>query len=137
MVVGNIVAGKLADRYSLTLVPAVIATLIVVVMSAIYFLAPYKLPSLALAFIAAGLLFGIGGPLQFLITRYSKGGEMLGGAGIQIAFNVSNAMAAALGGLAIRAGFGLASPALVGVPFAVIGAVALYRLNHLARKDAA
>lgn len=137
MVVGNIVAGKLADRYSLTLVPAVIATLIVVVMSAIYFLAPYKLPSLALAFIAAGLLFGIGGPLQFLITRYSKGGEMLGGAGIQIAFNVSNAMAAALGGLAIRAGFGLASPALVGVPFAVIGAVALYRLNHLARKDTA
>lgn len=135
MVVGNIVAGKLADRYSLILVPAVIATLIVVIMPAIYFLASYRIPSLTLAFMAAAMLFGLGGPLQYLITRYSKGGEMLGGAGIQIAFNVSNAMAAALGGMAIHNGWGLASPALVGVPFAAIGAAALYYLDYLAKKD--
>lgn len=137
MVCGNIVSGKLADRYSLILVPAFIATLIIIVMPAIYFLAPYKIPSLSLSFVAAALLFGLGGPLQFLITRYSLGGEMLGGAGIQIAFNVSNAMAAALGGTAIRLGWGLASPALVGVPFAIVGASALYYLNFLAKKDAA
>lgn len=135
MVVGNIIAGKLADRYSLILVPAVIATLIVVIMPAIYFLAPFKIPSLILAFLAAAMLFGLGGPLQYLITRYSKGGQMLGGAGIQIAFNVSNAMAAALGGMAIHNGWGLASPALVGVPFAAIGAAALYYLEYLANKD--
>lgn len=137
MVCGNIVSGKLADRYSLIFVPAFIATLIIIVMPAIYFLAPYKIPSLSLSFVAAALLFGLGGPLQFLITRYSPGGEMLGGAGIQIAFNVSNAMAAALGGTAIRLGWGLASPALVGVPFAIVGASALYYLNFLAKKDAA
>ena len=128
MVVGNYCSGKLADRYSSSLVPAVIALLIVVVMPMIYFLAPFKIPSLLLAFIAAALLFGLGGPLQYLIVGYAKGGEMLGGAGIQIAFNVSNAMAAAIGGFAIRQGFGLASPALVGTPFAILGTIALFTL---------
>ena len=80
-------------------------------------------------FIATAGLFGIGGPLQYIIVRFAKGGEMLGGAGIQIAFNVSNAMSAALGGLAIQHGFGLASPALVGIPFAAVGAVMLFALS--------
>ena len=41
-------------------------------------------------------------------------------------------MSAALGGLAIHEGFGLASPALIGVPFAAVGAVMLFILyrNH-------
>ena len=53
---------------------------------------------------------------------------MLGGAGIQIAFNVSNALSASLGGLVIHQGLGYASPALVGVPFALIGSIALFLL---------
>ena len=131
MVFGNYIAGRLADRYSASLVTAIIATLIIVVMPLIYFCSPYKLPSLALTFLAPALLFGLGGPLQYLIVRYAKGGEMLGGAGIQIAFNVSNAMAAAIGGAVIHHGFGLASPALAGVPLAVISAVALFMLYHM------
>lgn len=128
MVLGNYSAGRLSDRYTVSLVTAIIALLIIMVMPMVYLLAPYKIPSLVLAFLAAGLLFAIGGPLQYLIVRYAKGGEMLGGAGIQIAFNVSNAMAAALGGTVIRHGFGLASPALAGVPCALVGAVALFTL---------
>lgn len=133
MVFGNYIAGRLADRHSASLVTAIIATLIIVVMPLIYFCSPYKLPSLALTFLAPALLFGLGGPLQYLIVRYAKGGEMLGGAGIQIAFNVSNAMAAAIGGAVIHHGFGLASPALAGVPLAVISAVALFMLYHMER----
>ena len=87
-----------------------------------------KVPTLILTFLATAGLFGIGGPLQYLIVRFAKGGEMLGGAGIQIAFNVSNAMSAVIGGLAIHHGLGLASPALVGIPFALIGATALFIL---------
>lgn len=128
MVLGNYCAGRLSDCYSASLVTAVIAMLIIVLMPMIYLFATYKIPSLILAFIATGLLFGLGGPLQYLIVRYAKGGEMLGGAGIQIAFNVSNASAAALGGAVIRLGFGLASPALAGVPCAIIGAIALFTL---------
>lgn len=133
MVFGNYIAGRLADRHSASLVTAIIATLIIVVMPLIYFCSPYKLPSLALTFLAPALLFGLGGPLQYLIVRYAKGGEMLGGAGIQIAFNVSNAMAAAIGGAVIHHGFGLASPALAGVPLAVISAVALFMLYQMER----
>jgi DHA1 family arabinose polymer transporter-like MFS transporter len=130
MVFGNIVSGKMADRYAPAKVSMVIAAFIVVVMPLIWLLSPYRLPSLILAFIAPGLLFGLGGPPQFLIVGYSRGGEMLGGAGIQIAFNVSNAVAAAIGGSIIRHGFGYASPAIAGVPCAIIAVVAfliLYR----------
>ncbi|MBD5297859.1 MAG: MFS transporter [Bacteroides sp.] len=125
MVVGNALAGKLSDRYSAALVTAAIAGLLVVIMPAIFFCASLKVPSVAFAFLAPACLFGIGGPLQYLIVRYARGGEMLGGAGIQIAFNVSNAVSASLGGAVIAAGFGYASPALLGVPFALIGCIAL------------
>ena len=128
MVVGNGVAGKLSDRYPASLVTAIIAASLIVIMPLLYLWSGYKLPSVLFAFIAPACLFGVGGPLQYLIVRYAKGGEMLGGAGIQIAFNVSNAISASLGGLAINQGFGYASPALVGVPFAIVGSAALFIL---------
>lgn len=137
MVTGNAIAGKLADRYGVARVCGSLAAAMVVVMPALYFCAPMKVPSLVLMFVATGALFGIGGPLQYLIVRFAKGGEMLGGAGIQIAFNVSNAVSAALGGVAIHHGLGLASPALVGVPFAVIGATALFILGRKYRMQGA
>ena len=131
MVVGNIAAGKIADKCGAARTSAWIAVLIIVIMPAIYFFSACKLPSLMLMFVATACLFGIGGPLQYLIVHYAKGGEMLGGAGIQIAFNVSNAVAAAIGGAAIHHGLGLASPAIVGIPGAFIAAAALF---FLARK---
>lgn len=130
MVAGNALAGKMADRYSVSVVCGTLAASMIVVMPLIYLCAPMKLPSLLLMFIATASLFGIGGPLQYLIVKFARGGEMLGGAGIQIAFNVSNAVSAALGGIAIHHGTGLASPALVGVPFALIGAVSLFILHR-------
>ena len=128
MVVGNSVTGKLSDRYSASLVTAIVAGSLVIIMPALYLCAGYKIPSVIFAFIAPACLFGVGGPLQYLIVRYARGGEMLGGAGIQIAFNVSNALSASLGGLVIHQGLGYASPALVGVPFALIGSIALFLL---------
>lgn len=134
MVAGNAIAGKLSDKYKASLVTAILALILTFIMPAIYFLAPDKIPSLILMFIATAGLFGIGGPLQYLIVKYAKGGEMLGGAGIQIAFNVSNAVSASLGGVAIHLGFGLASPALAGIPFAVIGSIALFILYFSVEK---
>ena len=130
MVFGNLFAGRLADRHSPALVTGIFAAIVVILMPLIYLFATDKIPSLVFSFIAPALLFGIGGPLQYIIVRFAKGGEMLGGAGIQIAFNVSNAMAAILGGMAIHHGIGLASPALVGIPCAVIGATSLFILYH-------
>lgn len=128
MVFGNAMAGKLADKYRTSVVTGTLAASMIIVLPALYFCASMKVPTLILTFLATAGLFGIGGPLQYLIVRFAKGGEMLGGAGIQIAFNVSNAMSAVIGGLAIHHGLGLASPALVGIPFALIGATSLFIL---------
>lgn len=130
MVAGNAVAGRLADRHSVSVVCGLLAAAMAIVMPAIYLLDAFKIPSLLLAFMASFGLFGIGGPLQYLIVRFAKGGEMLGGAGIQIAFNVSNAVSAWIGGAAIGAGWGLSSPALVGVPFALAGTTFLWLLHR-------
>lgn len=134
MVIGNVLAGRLADRYPAALVTGVIAASLILIMPALYYCTPFKAPSVLFAFIAPACLFGIGGPLQYLIVRYARGGEMLGGAGIQIAFNVSNAVSASVGGLVIHAGLGLASPALIGMPFAIIGAAALFTLYRRQQK---
>lgn len=128
MVFGNAMAGKLADKYRTSVVTGTLAASMIIVLPALYLCASMKVPTLILTFLATAGLFGIGGPLQYLIVRFAKGGEMLGGAGIQIAFNVSNAMSAVIGGLAIHHGLGLASPALVGIPFALIGATSLFIL---------
>lgn len=130
MVVGNLVSGKLADKYGAAKVCGFAALTVMFVMMAIYFTAPCKSVSLLFAFVAPALLFAIGGPLQYAIVRFAKGGEMLGGAGIQIAFNVSNACAAMLGGAVIKMGFGMASPAMAGAPLAAIGAFMLYVLHR-------
>ena len=130
MVFGNFIAGKLSDRYGASLVTGWLAAGLVIVMPALYLCSAMKVPSLVLMFVATAGLFGIGGPLQYLIVRFAKGGEMLGGAGIQIAFNVSNAVSALMGSIAICHGLGLTSPALIGVPFAIIGAVMLFTLRH-------
>lgn len=46
-------------------------------------------------------------------------GEMLGGACVQMAFNLGNAIGAYIGGLALSGGYRY--PALAGVPFALMG----------------
>lgn len=130
MVTGNALAGKMADRIGETRVSGYIALALIFIMPAIYLCTGLKLASIVLMFLATAGLFGIGGPLQYLIVRYAKGGEMLGGAGIQIAFNVSNALSASLGAILIHHGYSCASPALLGVPFAAIAATALFFLTR-------
>ncbi len=90
-----------------------------------------------LAFVASACLFGVGGPPQYLIVGFSKGGEMLGAAGIQIAFNVSNATSAAIGGLVINRGYGVESTALTGIPFALTGMVCFLLLYRKFRTQGA
>ena len=128
MFFGNFLAGYMADRHHPALVSGMLTAAVVVIMPGLYLLAGYEVPSVILMFCATACLFGIGGPAQYMIVKFSKGGEMLGGAGIQIAFNVANAVAALIGGFAIRSGGGFQSPALLGLPLAAIGATAFFVL---------
>ena len=130
MVAGNLLGGRLADRFKAGMVAAVVQSCMVATLLLIFFFSSVPWLSVVLMVIGTAGLFGVGSPLQYLIIRFSKGGEMLGAASIQIAFNVGNAFAAWLGGLVLYAGYDYRYPALIGIPFALTGAGLLFVLHY-------
>lgn len=55
-------------------------------------------------------LFAVSSPQQLLLLRHSEGGELLGAASVQVAFNLGNAIGAYCGGLPLEAGLGYEYP---------------------------
>ena len=121
MVVGNLVSGRLSDRYTPGKVGTVVQGMICILLLMIFFLSPNPWCSAILMALCTAGLFAVSSPEQVLIIRGAPGGEMLGGACVQIAFNLGNAIGAYVGGLALSGGYRY--PALAGVPFALVGFV--------------
>ena len=119
MVVGNLVSGRLSDRYTPGKVGTTVQAMICIVLLLIFFLSPYPWLSALLMCLCTAGLFAVSSPEQVLIIRVAKGGEMLGAACVQVAFNLGNAIGAYVGGLAISGGYRY--PALAGGPFAMVG----------------
>lgn len=119
MVVGNLVSGRMSDRYTPGKVGTVVQAMICVVLLLIFFLSPNPWCAAILMTLCTAGLFAVSSPEQVLIIRVAPGGEMLGGACVQIAFNLGNAIGAYVGGLAVSGGYRY--PALFGVPFALAG----------------
>ena len=119
MVVGNLVSGGRSDQYTPGKVGTTVQAMICVVLLLIFFLSPYPWLSALLMCLCTAGLFAVSSPEQVLIIRVAKGGEMLGAACVQVAFNLGNAIGAYVGGLAISGGYRY--PALAGVPFAMVG----------------
>lgn len=121
MVVGNLVSGRLSDRYTPGKVGTVVQGMICIVLLLIFFLSPHPWFSALLMALCTAGLFAVSSPEQVLIIRVAPGGELLGGACVQMAFNLGNAIGAYVGGLALAGGYRY--PALAGVPFALTGFV--------------
>ena len=119
MVMGNLISGRLSDRYTPGKVGTAAHALICLMLLLIFFLSPYKWAAALLMCLCTAGLFAVSSPEQILIIRVAKGGEMLGAACVQVAFNLGNAIGAYAGGLAVSSGYRY--PALTGVPFALIG----------------
>ena len=119
MVVGNLISGRLSDRYTPGKIGTAAQALICIMLLLIFFLSPYKWAAALLMCLCTAGLFAVSSPEQILIIRVSKGGEMLGAACVQVAFNLGNAIGAYAGGLAVSGGYRY--PSLAGVPFALIG----------------
>lgn len=128
MFAGNLIAGRFADHYKPSAVAATVEGLGIPVMVLFYFLCPYKPAAVVLMMLGTAILFGSGSPLQSSIVGYSRGGEMLGAACIQIAYNAGNAIAAWIGGTVIARGYGYTAPAIAGLPLILIGTTLLYVL---------
>lgn len=128
MFAGNLIAGRLSDKFKPSAVAAWVQTSGIVILILFYLLAGIQLAAVMLMMLGTAVLFGSGSPLQSSIVGYSRGGEMLGAAGIQIAYNAGNAIAAWIGGRVIAAGYGYTSPSLVGIPLIAIGCILLFTL---------
>lgn len=124
MVMGNLISGRLSDKYTPAKVGTTAQALICLMLLSLFFLSPYKWAAALLMCLCTAGLFAVSSPEQVLIIRVAKGGEMLGAASVQVAFNLGNAIGAYAGGLAVSCGYRY--PALTGVPFALIGFVLFF-----------
>ena len=125
MVVGNLAGGRLSDRFSPGRVAAFAQGMICVALLFIFFFAHISWLAVGLMCLCTAGLFAVSSPQQVLLIRYSKGGEMLGAASVQVAFNLGNAIGAYVGGLPLQAGMSYSYPARVGAPFAFVGCLLL------------
>ncbi len=128
MFAGNSIVGAISSRFKPASLAASVELIGIPVMLLFYFFAYNQPSAIILMMLGTAILFGSGSPLQSSIVGYSKGGEMLGAASIQIAYNAGNAIAAWLGGLVINAGYGYASPSVVGLPLIALGSALLFYL---------
>ena len=124
MVAGNLISGRLSDRYTPGRVAMTVQGALCAILLLIFLLSSNPWCSALLMTLCTAGLFAVSSPEQVLIIRVAPAGEMLGGAAVQMAFNLGNAVGAYAGGLAVGAGYQYT--ALLGVPFALCGFVLCY-----------
>lgn len=123
MVLGNVVGGVLSDRFTSGRVIVGMQLLMVVSLLSLFSGCTQPVVAVAGMFLATMALFAVSSPQQTLIVRCAPGGELLGGACIQVAFNLGNALGAQVGAIPLRFGRGYEYPALVGVLLTALGVV--------------
>lgn len=121
MVAGNLIGGRLSDKYTPGRVAASTQIIVSITLLSIFFVARIDWLTAILMCICTAGLFAVSSPLQVSIIRFAKGGELLGAACIQVAFNLGNAIGAYIGGLPLEAGLGYQYPALIGAPVTLVG----------------
>jgi DHA1 family arabinose polymer transporter-like MFS transporter len=128
MVVGNLIGGKLADRFSAEKTIITLLLILSLDLLLVFLFSSNQYISLALVFSTGCISFAVVAPIQMLMIKTAVGSEMIASAAIQAAFNVGNALGAFLGGLPLIAGFSYASPNLIGVGMALMGVLMVFIL---------
>ena len=124
MFAGNILVGHLSDRFTPEMVVRFTLAAATLTLLGIFFGAHVPYLSVMLMTLCTGCLFCVSSPQQLLILENSRGGEMLGAALVQVAFNLGNALGAYCGGLPIAHGLGYEYTALPGAGFTLLGLLA-------------
>lgn len=125
MVLGNMLSGKLSGRYSPLRIAATTDMVIVASLLLLFTFGEHQSASLVMGFICCAGLFALSAPLQILLLQNAKGGELLGAAGGQVAFNLGSAIGAYFGGMMITLGF---SWSYVTLPAAILSFSAMTSL---------
>jgi DHA1 family arabinose polymer transporter-like MFS transporter len=122
MFVGNLVGGKLADRFSPANACIVLLLIMAVTLVIVHYISGNQVLSLVMTFITGAVAFALASPIQMLMINTAKGSEMLAASVSQASFNIGNALGAFLGGLPLAAGYDYTSPVFVGTLMALTGA---------------
>lgn len=124
MVTGNIVGGRLADR---ALIPSIYGMIIwnIVFLAVFAVVAQWKVSTLITIFLL-GNGFALVPALQAHMMNIAGEAQTLASSLTHSAFNISNALGAAFGALAISCGGSWVSTGWVGVCFSLIGLVLMF-----------
>ena len=129
MCVGNLLGGKLSDKFSPAKVAGLTQLTACVALILIFFFSHNPIVSVLLMCICTACLFGVSAPQQVLLIENAKGGEMLGASFSQISFNLGNAIGAFVGGIPITHGLAYNYTTIPGAIFAFVGFGMLYMFH--------
>ena len=102
--IGNLLGGKLADWHQMGVVTGGLA-LLVLIFALMPLTEKHFVPAVATVFVWGIIHFGAVTPLQTRVVEQAKGAPNLASTLNQGAFNLGNAVGAALGGLVLRVGY--------------------------------
>ena len=121
MCIGNLIGGHFSDKFGAGIVAATTQCIISVALLSIFFFSSHTYLAAVLMCVCTTGLFALSSPQQLLLLKNAPGGEMMGAACVQIAFNLGNALGAYCGGLPLAAGMGYEYPSLIGAFFTFTG----------------
>ena len=127
--VGNYAGGWLYDRFKFASVK-IILTFSLITLLLFPLLAGSKV-GVAVATMALGSMIGLCPALQMRLMDVSKHGQQLIAASNHAALNAANALGPWLGGMAITAGFGWTSPAIIGAAMALCASFLYWTAKRL------
>lgn len=138
MVLGNLLSGRLSGRYSPLRIAATTDLVIVLSLLMLFAFGENPSASLVMGFICCAGLFALSAPLQIMLLQNAQGGELLGAAGGQVAFNLGSAIGAYFGGMMITLGYSwsyVTLPAAL-LSFAAMSSLLLYGRQKARRAEA-
>jgi DHA1 family inner membrane transport protein len=135
--VGTLAGGRLGDRFGFAFV-GVGMVAVAVVLAALALLARTPLVAVVLLVLFGTVAFAIGPVVQNRVIEAARvpGGSLVAAAN-QAAFNLANALGAALGAGVLSAGLGYTAPIWVGAVLALAGAAVAVLAVRMERREAA
>ena len=126
MVVGSTLGGRAGDRKSPGVAAAAGQAMAGVALVLIFLFGRGQVLCALFMFLVSVGLFFVSSPQQILMVEVGEGGgELLGGACVQIAFNGGNAIGAQVGQMVLNTGAAYNWIGLAGVPFSIVAVLLL------------
>lgn len=130
MCIGNYLGGTMGDRFTPSRTALWVTVWMTTSLAATWLLAAHYIAAGISVISVTAALFAISSPMQLMLIKYSPGGELMGGAMVQVAFNLGNAIGAFAGGIPLSLGLKASYTGLVGASLAFIGIIAMIYFRH-------